>query len=188
MTTPDSSVSKLDAAGLARATLGSKWLRIDRIPLVRREVRESLSESALTLLFAGSELIVEGERDLSTNLAESDRAYATVMLTLDLQACAAMLREPGDEATAQRVAELMRGSASVRRVLIELARPRLATLVDAPPRSLRIELLPAVRVAGTRILIDGDVVVSLRGKARSPRSPREQAKPRAVASAGRGRA
>lgn len=153
------------------------WLRVHRIPLIRREVRESLSENALELLFSGAELLVEGDRDLSSGLDESERVYATVMVTVDLGACAAMLREPADDATAERVAELMRGSASVRRALVELARPKLAALVDAPPRSLRIELLPAVRVAGTRILIDGDAVVSLRSS-----------KSRAAAGGGRGRA
>lgn len=149
------------------------WPRVRRIPLIRREVRETLSENALELLFGSAELLVEGERDLDGGRSshgpgrESDRAYATVMVTLDLTHCTSLLREPADEATAERVAELMRGSASVRRQLIELARPKLAELVepffsDARARALRIELLPVVRVAGARILIDGDAVVSLR--------------------------
>lgn len=170
MSTQDHTTAKSDAAGLARATLGPLWPRVRRIPLIRREIRESLSDNALELLFGSAELLVEGDRDLAgertgSNWSEAgDRAYATVMVTLDLTTCASLLREPADEATAERVAELMRGSASVRRQLIELARPELAQLVDAPPRALRIELLPVVRVAGTRILIDGDVVVSLRSR------------------------
>lgn len=160
------------------------WPRVRRIPLIRREVRETLSDNALELLFGSAELLVEGERDLegvrvSVQGRETDRAYATVMVTLDLTRCASLLREPADEATAERVAELMRGSAAVRRQLIELARPKLAELVepfftspppswdahgDARARALRIELLPVVRVAGARILIDGDAVVSLRSR------------------------
>jgi hypothetical protein len=161
-----------DAATLARTLLGPIWPRVRRIPLIRREVRETLSDNALELLFGSAELLVEGERDLEDGrMNHPDRAYATVMVTLDLTRCASLLREPADEATAERVAELMRGSASVRRQLIELARPKLAELVepffthgDARARALRIELLPAVRVAGTRILIDGDAVVSLRAR------------------------
>jgi hypothetical protein len=152
-----------DAAALSRALLGPMWLRVRRIPLIRREVRESLSDNALELLFGSAELLVEGERDGQG--AQADRAYATVMVTLDLARCASVLREPADEATAERVAELMRGSASVRRQLIELARPKLAELVgEARERMLRIELLPVVRVSGARILIDGDAVVSLRSR------------------------
>lgn len=175
-----------DAAALARTLLKPIWPRVRRIPLIRREVRETLSDNALELLFGSAELLVEGERDLDDGrmrrpstgdgeARENHRAYATVMVTLDLARCASLLREPPDEATAERVAELMRGSASVRRQLIELARPKLAALVeplfssstaswDAWTRALRIELLPVVRVAGARILIDGDAVVSLRSR------------------------
>lgn len=175
-----------DATALARTLLGPIWPRVRRIPLIRREVRETLSDNALELLFGSAELLVEGERDLDDGRArrpstgdldgrENHRAYATVMVTLDLTRCVSLLREPADEATAERVAELMRGSASVRRQLIELARPKLAALVepffssspgswDAWARALRIELLPVVRVAGARILIDGDAVVSLRAR------------------------
>jgi hypothetical protein len=161
------------------------WPRVRRIPLIRREVRETLSDNALELLFGSAELLIEGERDLESGRGQDgDRVYATVMVTLDLTRCASLLREPADEATAERVAELMRGSAAVRRQLIELARPKLAELVEpffgepfftSPPpswdphgearaRALRIELLPVVRVVGARILIDGDVVVSLRSR------------------------
>jgi hypothetical protein len=162
---------------------------VRRIPLIRREVRESLSPSALELLFAGAELIVEGDRDLARRARNEDRGYATVMVTIDLASrgsapegpsrgsapegpsrgsapegpsVADLMREPADVATAERVAELMRGSALVRRRLIELARPRLADMFGQAARSLRIELLPVVRVSGARILIDGDAVVMLR--------------------------
>ena len=174
MSTRNHSNGTPDAAALSRALLGPMWLRVRRIPLIRREVRESLSDNALELLFGSAELMVEGERDGHGGQgSHGDRAYATVMVTLDLAHCASLLREPADEATAERVAELMRGSASVRRQLIELARPKLAELVntspppswdphgEAPARTLRIELLPVVRVSGARILIDGDAVVSL---------------------------
>jgi hypothetical protein len=171
VSTHNHSKASPDAATLARGLLGPMWPRVRRIPLIRREVRETLSDNALELLFGSAELLVEGERDLDDGrMNHPDRAYATVMVTLDLTACASLLREPADEATAERVAELMRGSASVRRQLIELARPKLAELVepffngDAQARALRIELLPVVRVAGARILIDGDAVVSLRAR------------------------
>lgn len=167
MTTPNASDTDNRARDLARALLKPSWPRVRRIPLIRREVRESLSDSALEILFCSAELIVEGDLDRgrphpSKRGFESGRAYATVMLTLDLTRCAELLRDRADEATATRVAELMRGSAGIRERVTELARPRLAELFDADPRTLRIELLPVIRVAGSRILIDGDAVVSLR--------------------------
>lgn len=166
MRTPKPSDTEHRARELARALLGPSWPRVRRIPLIRREVRESLSDSALEILFAAADLLIEGDRD------QGDRAYATVMVTLDLVRSAALLRDRADEATAERLAELMRGSVQVRARLIELARPRLAELLDADPRSLRIELVPAIRVVGTRVLIDGDVVVSI-------------ASPRAIGQVGR---
>jgi hypothetical protein len=165
VTTSDTSDPKppSSAAALARELLTPGWPRVKRIPLIRREIRESLSDNALEILFCAAELLVEGARDLEPGqLTDDRRAYATVMVTIDLAHSAALLRERADEATAERVAELMRGSNAVRRRLIELARPKLAKLVDAPARSLRIELLPAIRTADARILIDGDAVVSLR--------------------------
>jgi hypothetical protein len=54
----------------------------------------------------------------------------------------------------------------VRSRLIELARPKLAALFEAEAQELRVELLPAVRVSGARILVDGDAVVSLRSRRR----------------------
>lgn len=146
-----------DARELARALLGSAWTRVRRIPLIRQEVRESLSASALDLVFQDAELIVEG------GTAKADgNGYATVMVTIDLQTAAKLLRERADEATAERVTELMRGSAVVRRRLIDMARPKLAAIFGVPARSMRVELLPVVRFVGTKILIDGDAVVTLR--------------------------
>ena len=166
VTTPDTSDDKRGSVQLARELLGPTWPRVRRIPLIRREIRESLSDSALEILFSTAELLTEGSRDLDVErpLRQERRGYATVMVTLDLGRSAALLRERADEATALRVAELMRGSAAVRRRVIELARPRLAELFDAEPRHLRVELLPVVRVSGSRILIDGDAVVSLRSE------------------------
>jgi hypothetical protein len=155
-----------DARELARELLGSAWPRVRRIPLIRQEVRESLSSSALDLVFASAELIVEG------GTAKSDgNGYATVMVTVDLQQAAALLRERADEATAERVCELMRGSAVVRRRLIDMARPKLATIFDVPARTMRIELLPVVRHVGTKILIDGDAVVTLAHARRAAGEP-----------------
>ncbi len=151
---------------LAAELLRPAWPRVRRIPLIRREVRETLSPSALELLFCGAEMIVEGDRDLARRVRHEDRGYATVMVTLDLTRSATLLRERADEATAERVAELMRGSSLVRRRLIELARPQLAAMFDVTVRTMRVELLPVVRVSGARILIDGDAVVMLRRAAK----------------------
>ena len=163
MTTPNEPrAPSTGAVALARASLGPSWPRVRRLPLIRREIRESLSSHALELLLSCAELIVEGERALRGGSTHAPLGFATVMLTLDLRASAALLREPADEATAIRVAELMRASTALRERLVELAGPRLAELFAVELDGVRVELLPVIRVSGARILIDGDVVVTRR--------------------------
>src|SRR5690606_40006013 len=66
VTTPNPSSTITDATALARATLGPIWPRVRRIPLIRREVRESLSDNALELVVGSSELLVVCDCQLST--------------------------------------------------------------------------------------------------------------------------
>lgn len=112
------------------------------------------------MLFAVAEHVVEGSTELTTRADASGgkRVFATVMVTIDLCACSAYFREPTDDATAQRVAELMGHSTRVRDKLVELARPELARLADARAEDLDVTLDHEVRAEGTRVLIDGDAM------------------------------
>jgi hypothetical protein len=140
---------------------------VHRIRLIRREVRESLSAGALDLLLAHAELVVEGSGEIGSPAPDRrDRVYATVMLTIDLTRCADDFREPADAATAERVAELMRETTTVRSRLLALARPRLAELAGIPEESLEISLEPQVRAEGVRVLVDGDAVAWPRARRR----------------------
>ncbi len=133
-------------------------VRVHRVQLVRREVREYLSPSALEILFAHATWVVEGEPVPAGGL----RLFATVMVTIDLASCAAYLREPADAATAARVATLMDASPAVARRLIEMGRPRLLRLLGAPGRGeVDVSIEHRARAEGARILIDGDVVLTL---------------------------
>jgi hypothetical protein len=133
---------------------------VAKIQLIRREVREFLPPSALELLFAHGEHVVEGGVELGDG-GIAHRAYATVMVTIDLARCADLFREPADAATAQRLAELMGVDRSVRDKLIALARRELARISGLPTRRLRVQLEHHVRAEGTRLLLDGDAMVSL---------------------------
>ncbi len=136
------------------------WARVHRVQLIRREVREYLSPAALEVLLEGAEHVVEGAADAAG--PSGSRYYATVMVTIDLRRRAAWFREPADEATAERVAELLQDSPGVRQKLAEVARVELARLADVDPASLDILLDHQVRVDGTTILIDLDVAGSPR--------------------------
>jgi hypothetical protein len=132
---------------------------VSRVQLIRREIREFLGQSALEVLLSAADHVVEG----SAELAEPGRAqpvvgrvYATVMVTIDLRACSAYFREPADDATAQRVAELMQECERVATRIAALARPKLAELAGVSAEQLDVSLAHQVRADGTRILIDGD--------------------------------
>jgi hypothetical protein len=121
-----------------------------------------LGESELEVLFSRAEHVVEGGCD-------EGNVYATVMVTIDLAALSQIFREPMDEATAARVAELMHGHPFVRDRLSRLAAPELARLAGkaTPPR--RVQLEQKIRVTGRRILIDGDAMAPLSSAGRSER-------------------
>lgn len=138
------------------------WASVQKVQLIRREIRETLSPSALEVLWRHGEHVIEGGGELSHGRgAAGRRFYATVMVTFDLRRCAAYFREPADVATAERLAELLIGSPRVKTKLIALARAELARLAQVPDSQLHIEMDHHARAEGTQVLIDGDAMVSL---------------------------
>jgi len=138
------------------------WASVQKVQLIRREIRETLSPSALEVLWRHGEHVIEGGGELSHGGgAAGNRFYATVMVTFDLRRCAAYFREPADVATAERLAELLIGSPRVKTKLIALARAELARLAQVPDSQLHIEMDHHARAEGTQVLIDGDAMVSL---------------------------
>lgn len=120
-----------------------------------------LSPSAVEVLFEHAELVVEGGEELGGRRAEDRRVFGTVMVTVDLARCAGQVREPADEATARRVAELMGTEPRVHAHLRSLAARELARLCGAEPEDLVVTVEIAVRVDGTAVLIDVDAMATL---------------------------
>ncbi|MEM7153688.1 MAG: hypothetical protein AAF799_12650 [Myxococcota bacterium] len=137
------------------------WARVQRVQLIRREVREVLSPGALEVLFEHVDLVVEGGEELGGRRTADRRFYATVMVTIDLVRCRSCFREPADEATARRVAELMEEDPRVEQRLRTLAGRELAQLADTEPEALSLVLETGVRAAGTAVLLDIDVQATL---------------------------
>jgi len=137
------------------------WARVRRVQLIRREIREALSPSALEVLFDHAELVVEGGEELGGRRTGDRRLFATVMITIDLGHCAGQVREPADEATARRVAELMEAEPRVHERLQSLAARELARLGSAEPEELSVTVEAAFRVEGTAMLIDVDAMATL---------------------------
>lgn len=134
-----------------------RWAKVERIRLIRREIRETLSPGAIELLFAHGELVVEGSGAVACE-AGTDRVYATIMLSIDLSHCASRVREPVDAATTFRLVELMRECVSVRLGLTELARPHLARLAELAADAIDLAVEPTIRSEGMLLLVDGDAV------------------------------
>lgn len=134
-----------------------RWQRVERVALVRREVREVLAPSAVDLLFERAEAVVEGDIDS----AGSSSAFASVMLTIDLQRVAPLIRERPDVATAERIAELLAGHPQVRRRLEALAFAHARDLFPGAEASLGLSLDFTARAEDSRVLLDADAVVSL---------------------------
>lgn len=146
----------------------SPWARVDRVQLIRREVREVLAPSALELLFAHAERVVEGGDEVGDPPAPGGRrVYATIMVTIDLRRCARYFREPPDAATAERVAELMDASPDLERKLVRLVRGELAALAGADPEALEVALETTVRADGPILYVDADAMATLGGPVRA---------------------
>ncbi len=144
---------------LAKLLPEPPWARVHKVQLIRREIREVLSPSALEVLWRHGEHVLEGGREVGRR-GQEQRYFATVMVTFDLRRCATYVREAADVATAERLAELLIGSPRVRNKLIALARPELARLAGLPERSLHIEMDYHARAEGTQVFIDGDAMLS----------------------------
>lgn len=154
---PDPRASAANRAALQLAP--PRWARVDRIRLIRREVRETLGVGAIDLLFAHADLVVEGDR---APVTDDGRMYATLMITIDLTRYTKDVRDPTDAATAERLVELLAGTDMLRDRVLRLATPHFASVSDRAG-DLEISVEISVRHEDARVLIDGDVVAFHRG-------------------------
>jgi hypothetical protein len=126
--------------------------RAVRIALFEREIRERLSRAALDLIFARAEVISEGQRQVR---AGRESYFGSTMLTVDLPALGAELRDACDAGTARRLAALLEGDAEVARRIQELTGRETARVAAATPRDLRTHV--TIRSQGAKVFIDVDV-------------------------------
>ena len=158
MTTParDEDLLDLDAPA---------WARVEKVSLIRREVREFLSPNAVELLFSRAETVIETGEDPS-----GDAVYATVMVNLDLEAIEAVAREPADAATAHRLVELVTKDKGVAKRMKQLARPYLCEIAERSVALSEIKIDLRVRSEAATLLIDADAMVSLEDRRGSKES------------------
>lgn len=141
------------------------WARVQKVSLIRREIREFLSPNAVELLFSRAEYVVEAGEDPC-----GDAVYATVMVNVDLEELAALARESMDAATAHRLVALTEADSGVAKRMRQLARPYLCELAE---RSVALDEITTdlrVRSEGPTLLIDADAMVSLSKQTRDDSS------------------
>jgi hypothetical protein len=126
--------------------------RAVRVTLFEREIRERLSRAALDLLFARAEVISEGQRQVRGG---RDSYFGSTMLTVDLPALSAQLRDACDAATARRLAALLEADVEVARRIEELTGRETARVAGAVPAEVRTHV--AIRSQGAKVFIDVDV-------------------------------
>jgi len=127
-------------------------VRVRRIPLIEREIREHLSPAALDAVFSHAEIISEGES--GTGQGKTSFLGST-MLTFDVSALAQILREPADEGTARRLAVLLAKDGSLDGRIAPIVRREVERISQGKAQSVRGET--RIRTQGTRVFVDIDV-------------------------------
>lgn len=133
--------------------------RAERMSLVEREVRERLTSSAVDLLFARARVLSEGGRARSLPRSDGtqgpDPFFGSTMLTIDCQALGPLVREPTDEALAQRVATLLTTCVEAGQRARQIAEREACRIAGGPVETLATEV--RVRAVGTRLHVDVDL-------------------------------
>jgi len=125
------------------------------IPLVEREVRERLGEAAIELLFEHARVFAEGGPARGPTGGQA--FFGSVMMTIELDAVASLIREaPSAELTA-RLAALMERDARVRTRLRALAETEAGRLAGAKVRVHSADVRVRADHDARRILIDVDI-------------------------------
>jgi hypothetical protein len=147
---PRLQVTRKPASTLA---LGLRPLvRVERIALFEREVRERPSRAALELVFRRAEVMSEGQRAIRDGRAVY---FGSTMLTLDLETLAPSLREACDAGTARRLAALLSGDPSITARVKTIATREAMRLAGGRLRTIATEMKVSAR--GARVFIDVDV-------------------------------
>jgi hypothetical protein len=126
--------------------------RVERLPLIEREIRERVGTAALELLIAGADVLVEGAPG---NGPTSAGFFGSVMMTIDLAARAPQIREAPTPELAARLVELIGADGRALGRIRRIAESRAAVFAGRP-----IEVHPGdlrVRSDGLRVLVDIDI-------------------------------
>lgn len=139
----------------SRRPLLRPMVRVERISLFEKEVRERLSRSALDLVFAAAEVMAEGQR---TAKAGRDTFFGSTMLTIDLARVAPDVRDACDARAAQRLAALLADEPAAQARAKAMAARETERVAGSRPKVITTEI--KVRARGTTVYVDIDVEAS----------------------------
>jgi hypothetical protein len=128
-------------------------VRVTRVPLFEREVRERLSNAAVEVLLARAQVLAEGQRSQSPTAKQA--FFGSIMITVDLAGLEGALRDDCSDESARRVAEMMSTDARVTRKLRQIAEREASRLAETAIRVHSADV--RVRAEGTRVFVDIDV-------------------------------
>ena len=154
---PGPAAANLDPAtpAPARKLLLRPLARVDRISLFEREVRERLSRAALELIFGLCGIMSEGQRSARDG---REIFFGSTMLTIELPAVAARVRDVCDARTAQHLCALLANDNVAAARIKSIAAAEAERLCRARPRTVGAEI--KVRARGTTVYVDVDVEAS----------------------------
>jgi hypothetical protein len=145
--------------GEARARLLLRpLLRVRRISLFEREVRERLSRAALDLVFAAAATMSEGQRSLREG---RELFFGSTMLTVELDTLTPAVRDACDACSAQRMAALLATDSGALARIRGIAAEEAERLGGTRPGAVSTEIRVSAR--GTTVYIDVDVEADLSG-------------------------
>jgi hypothetical protein len=141
--------------------------RAVRVSLFEREIRERLASPAVDILLGAARVLSEGgfapENPLLAGRAAGQGAYfGSCMLTIELSALcgeAGVLRDPSDEPTALRLANLCATDARLLRRVRLLAEDEATRIAGRPLGQIASEV--RVRAEGTTLFVDIEVEAAL---------------------------
>lgn len=154
---PPAAIAALAAADKAprRRPLLRPLVRVERISLFEREVRERLSRAALELIFSTAGIMSEGQRALRGG---REMFFGSTMLTIELGSFSPAVRDVCDARAAQHLCALLANDTVASTRIKSIAATEAERLCGIRPRSVGAEI--KVRARGTTVYVDVDVEAS----------------------------
>lgn len=133
-------------------------VRVVKVPLFQKVVRERLSEASLSILLASAERISEGQITESTK--GEAKYYGSTMLTIDLKSLDGHIREVMDVSTAIQTARMLRTDRRVMGLLRAMALSEAERVAKSKLSELEMEV--RIETRGEKLFVDLDVEATLR--------------------------